>query len=166
MIIRTAQYDRFTVLPNAVIDDHHLSWKARGLLCYLLAKPDGWRTSAGRLARTGPDGRDAVRSGLAELEERGYLLRRREQDASGRWSTVTWVYDCRQTVHNLKTGAGLSDAGKPGPTSNTDVANTEVLQTPVPPGAACGMCAGQGRTHYGNDVEQCTMCGGSGVDPR
>jgi hypothetical protein len=166
MIIKAAHYDRFTVVPNGVINDHTLSWKARGLLIHLLAKPEGWATSAGRLAKTGPDGRDAVRSGLAELEHAGYLVRRREQNAAGHWQTVTWVYDCRQTVHNSATGAGKPDVGKAGPITNTDSANTDVVQTPVHPGAACPLCNGHGRTHHGDDIERCTMCNGRGLDPR
>lgn len=165
MIIRTAHYDRFTVVPNDVINDHTLTWKARGLLIHLLAKPEGWATSASRLAKTGPDGRDAVRSGLAELEQHGYLVRRREQNAAGHWQTITWVYDCRQTVRNSTTGAGKSDVGKSGAITNTDLSNTEGVSPSVPTGAACPLCAGWGRTQHESEVQRCPLCNGRGLDP-
>jgi hypothetical protein len=58
------------------LTDPHLSFKARGLLAYLLSlEPDELVTSAETLATVGRDGRDAVLSGLRELEDRDYLER-------------------------------------------------------------------------------------------
>ena len=101
-----------------------LSFKARGLLAYILSQPDHWRTNSHQLALVGPDGRDAVRTGLHELEARGYLVHTRQQDKAGRWSTITTVFDhptenetdrlwrTRTTEQKLSTTeAGLSDAG-------------------------------------------------------
>lgn len=166
-IIRTPRPDRYAIVPMPAVEDHKLSWKARGLLAYLLSRPDNWRTSSQHLARCGPDGRDAVRTGLDELVQAGYLVRRRRQDPAGRWSTETCVYDCAQHVDNSVTEAGISDAGKPGALTTTDVTSRDVVQTPVPPpGARCPACGGTGYSHYTDDVERCTMCNGKGLDPR
>lgn len=83
----------YVVVGNEVVRDRRLSWKARGLLIYLLSRPEGWTVAATRLAADGPDGRDAVLSGLRELETVGYLVRRRVQGPSGRWRTESVVYD-------------------------------------------------------------------------
>jgi len=75
--------DHFTIIPNDWLRDERLSWKARGLLAYLMSHRVGWETSLERLASEGPDGRDAVRSGLTELTEAGYLAVRRARNADG-----------------------------------------------------------------------------------
>ncbi|WP_395691782.1 helix-turn-helix domain-containing protein [Nocardioides sp.] len=97
-IIRQRRPDRFTVLDNQLIENADLSFRALGVLAYLLSRPDGWETDSTRLARNRPEGRDAVRTALKELERAGYLMRRHVQDnTTGRWSTVTEVLDSPET---------------------------------------------------------------------
>lgn len=166
-IVRSPRPDSgFTILPNAALNDQRLSWKARGLLAHLLSKPPLWRTSSRRLALDGPDGRDAVRTGLQELEQVGYLVRDRIQDAAtGRWSTLSTVFDtpqCGQPVHNPPTEAGLSDAGKPGPLEKTDRVSTDVVTSHVTTRRTvdnlCNTCSGSGIIHYCGEVETCPEC--------
>lgn len=92
MIVRAPRpRQHFTILSNTVLRDQALSWKARGLLAYLLSQPDGWRTSTDRLAQVAPDGRDSVRTAMRELETHGYVARIRRQDDAGRWHTLVIV---------------------------------------------------------------------------
>ena len=104
----------FTVIPNRVIRDEHLSYRARGLLCYLLSQPPGWQISSARLAIKTGEGRDAVRTALRELVACGYLDLKRRQDHRGLWEaeyTVTdtpWYFDFEPVddpVDNSATGA-------------------------------------------------------------
>ena len=118
MIVRSARpEDHFTVVANAIVTNCSLSWKARGILIYLLSKPDHWTTSSENLARQGPDGRDAIRSALTELDQAGYLKRTRSQGRDGRWRTVVTVYDTPNPqpvdnpVGNLITDDGFTDVG-------------------------------------------------------
>ena len=84
----------FTILRNETVRDGRLSYKARGLLLYLLSLPDDWTVSSEHLARMSErDGRDAVRTGLDELERAGYLKRWRHQDDRGRWVNESVIYD-------------------------------------------------------------------------
>ena len=97
MIVRSRRPStHFTVLSNDIIRDRRLSWRARGILIYLLSQPDNWKTTAAHLTAVGQEGRDAVRIALGELETVGYLIRQKHQDERGRWSTATYVYDCPQ----------------------------------------------------------------------
>lgn len=94
MIVRGPLPTRsYTVLQNELLRDRRLSWKARGLLAYLLSQPPGWTTRTEHLAGVAPDGRDSVRSGLRELEAAGYLRRWRTRADDGRWEWHTVVYD-------------------------------------------------------------------------
>jgi len=108
MIVRsprpTADY---TVVANAIVRDASLSYRARGLLILLLSMPDNWETSSMWLAARAPEGRDAVRKALKELETRGYLRRVRTRDDMGRVRLITMVYDTPAT------GDGKPVAGKP-----------------------------------------------------
>lgn len=88
--------DRFAMIANEALENADLTWRARGVLAYLLSRPEGWSTSAERLAGLSPkgkEGRDAMRSVLTELEGAGYIVREKVQDARGRWSTGMVVYD-------------------------------------------------------------------------
>lgn len=88
--IRRHHADRYTVMPNRIVqDDLALSARALGVLTYLLSLKDGWCTSAERVAARFKEGRGAIRTALAEIEAAGYLRRVRRQDERGRWST-TW----------------------------------------------------------------------------
>jgi hypothetical protein len=99
MIVRSARpHLNYSVVHNALIEDEKLSWKARGILIYLLSKPDHWRTSTAHLASVSPEGIHAVRTGLQELERAGYVKRIRKQNPSGQWTMHTVVFDHPQPV--------------------------------------------------------------------
>lgn len=86
MIVRGPRpSDNFAQIHNAALADGRLSFKARGILAFLLSRPPGWKTSAERLARSGTDGERAVKSGLKELEALGYLKRSRSHGPDGTW---------------------------------------------------------------------------------
>ena len=59
--------------------DTQVSWKAKGILLYFLTHPDAVITQAD-LVQAGVDGREAVRSGLRELVEAGYLRLEQTRD--------------------------------------------------------------------------------------
>ena len=69
----------FYLLNKAISEDARLSWAARGLLVFLLGKPDHWEVSTHHLIGQTKDclgkasGRDAVRGLIRELEQAGYL---------------------------------------------------------------------------------------------
>lgn len=101
MIRRAPRPDgNFTVVHNHVLRDQRLSYKARGLLTYILSMPDNYRFTVELLTRTSPDGRQSVISGMRELRENGYLTIKKIQSSDGRWRTESTIHDCAQHVDN------------------------------------------------------------------
>lgn len=81
-IIRAKRRTNFTVVSNCVYADDVLSFRAMGLLGYLLAKPDDWEVSVHQLAKATkntkrPMGADAIRETLNELIEAGFVRRKK-----------------------------------------------------------------------------------------
>ena len=134
MIIRAARpHQNYTVVHNELIEDKQLTWKARGILVYLLSKPDHWRTTSAHLASQSPEGIYAVRAGLQQLERAGYIRRIKKQNSRGQWSTYTVVFDHPQPVDNYVEKVGylstaeeqLPHSGFTMPSVSTDLASTE-----------------------------------------
>lgn len=69
----------FYLLNKAISEDERLSWAARGVLVFLLGKPDHWEVSTHHLINQTKNclgkasGRDAIRGVIRELEKAGYL---------------------------------------------------------------------------------------------
>lgn len=80
----------FTTINNDILNDTELSFKAKGLFSYLWSLPDDWVYYETEVAKHSTDGRGSVRSGLKELEEKGYLKRGRERNEKGQLVNADW----------------------------------------------------------------------------
>jgi len=83
-IIRAPRRDRFVIIEQQAIEDERLSWAARGLLGYLLSRPDDWKVLVNDLRKRGDLGRDGIYKLLRELRALGYARYVRERDRQGR----------------------------------------------------------------------------------
>ena len=96
-IIRAPKVERFFyTLDKRISEDRRLSWQARGLLIYLLGKPDHWKVSVEALkAETSdsrkPTSRDGVYSIMDELSNAGYVKRIAARDESGRMAGFDYL---------------------------------------------------------------------------
>lgn len=70
----------FTQVPNSLLYDPDISFKAKGLWAYMSAKPDGWNFSADRIAMETKEERKAILSGLKELSGAGYITAKKLKD--------------------------------------------------------------------------------------
>ncbi|MFI9772065.1 hypothetical protein ACIHJG_35170 [Streptomyces sp. NPDC052415] len=82
--------DQFTQIANALFRDSRLSFKAKGLFGYVSTHTSGWQVTVADLVRSGPDGREAVRTGLQELEAHGYLIRERLRRPDGTLGEIVY----------------------------------------------------------------------------
>lgn len=72
-IIRVEKHTKnFVVINKKFLEDKRISFKAKGILTYLLSKPDNWQVMTSELIEASSDGEAAVRSALKELEKYGY----------------------------------------------------------------------------------------------
>lgn len=90
-VCRVEKTQNYTVMSNYHLTDPRLSLKAIGLLSKILSLPEAWDYTVAGLARICREGRDAVRSALAELEEAGYILRRQTRDEEGNFSHSEYI---------------------------------------------------------------------------
>lgn len=83
-IIRVSKNKNFSVLSNEPFNDPSLSWKAKGLLAFLLTRPDNWQINVNHLRTCSTNGRDAIYSILKELIKVGYIQRFQKRTQQGR----------------------------------------------------------------------------------
>lgn len=89
----------FTTVPNEIANDSAISFEARGLLVYLLAKPDQWAVNIRDIQLQGNIGRDKAYKLLRELKERGYIVAE-DTRTGGRFNSINYtVYDCLANAH-------------------------------------------------------------------
>ena len=72
----------YVMINKALLKDEGLSWKAKGILSYLLSLPDDWQIYESELQNHASDGIDSLRSGIQELIQHGYIHRKRRNEIS------------------------------------------------------------------------------------
>jgi hypothetical protein len=73
----------FTTVSNSYLKETELSWKAKGLLTYLLSLPSDWKINMKDLKNRSTEGRDATMNAMKELIDLGYA-KRVERRANGK----------------------------------------------------------------------------------
>lgn len=71
-IIITRLEDPFSRVNKDMLKDSVLSWKAKGILSYLLGQKQGWKAQVSDLVNKSKDGESSVRAGLKELRDNHY----------------------------------------------------------------------------------------------
>ena len=84
-IKRKARDKNFSIIPNDAINEYRVSFRAKGLLVYLLSKPDNWQVYVSQLSNVGTDGKHSVGKALEELMTFGYIHRVALRDDKGRF---------------------------------------------------------------------------------
>lgn len=117
-IFRSTHVRDYTVFSNKLIAEPSLSFRAKGVLLYLISKPEDWKTRIKDIQKHGKEGRDAIRNAIAELTNAGYIVRRQVRGDSGSFAGTEYlVFESPQT-ENPKAGnptPGKPDAENPTP---------------------------------------------------
>lgn len=82
--------DAFTQIRNTVFRDLRLSAKAMGIFGNISTHRDGWGITPESISTQMRDGVNAIKAGLRELEQFGYLQRERERRPDGTLGASTY----------------------------------------------------------------------------
>ncbi len=91
ILVREGEVSFAKPLPRALLRDRRLSWGARALFAFLWDCPGGWRPRIAHLSKMGPEGKDAVRARLRELERVGAMRVEPIQGDGGLFEGKRWV---------------------------------------------------------------------------
>jgi hypothetical protein len=99
--------DNYTIIANALLRDHRLSLKARGLAGWLLSHRADFSLTLPRIAELNGCGEASVRTAVEELEKLGYLQREQARDGGKFGGTTYYITDVcpaddRQTVFHRR----------------------------------------------------------------
>lgn len=148
-IIRVVKEDRkrFIITHTEPILNQELSWSAKGMLLYLMTKPENWQVTKKDLINASPAGKAKVQTIINELKAAGYMRRFQVNDPeTGEFVTITDVFETitlnpdrnpkdtpiygglentvtRKSVHGIETVTHFTVDGKPGHIVNIEEDN-------------------------------------------
>lgn len=100
MRVKKDRNNPYIMLNKEFVNDTSLSFKAKGILLYLLSKPDNWRIMVCDLINISTDKETAVRAGIKELITCGYIEKKiiRNKGKFKRFEYI--IYETRQDIEN------------------------------------------------------------------
>ena len=103
-IIRVKRLPKnYTVMDKGFLEDARLSMKAKGILAYLLSKPNNWKVIVADIVNHCKDGKSAIYAGLKELKENGYYkkvpVRNEEGTRIMYWESTVYEVPNLQELH-------------------------------------------------------------------
>lgn len=118
----------YVMIDRRPIDNPLLSFKAKGILTYLMSRPDGWEVSIPDLIAHAKDGEDGVRAGMKELKDAGHV----KYTCSREQGRITgWLIEVFEVPHREKPDVVLPDVVNP--TQVLSTLSINELNKGVPP---------------------------------
>lgn len=129
-IVRVEKVENYSVINNYFINDANLSWKAKGLLTYLLSKPNDWQVYVEHLKNISADGKESTASGIKELIEAGYIVRDTVRNDRGQLNGFNYVVYEHPANRYAIVKEVLPETENPSPV-NSETENPALLNTDV-----------------------------------
>lgn len=99
-IIRVRKESNFVIVSRFPLEDERLTWEARGLYGFLLAKPDNWQISLNHLTKSSPAGYDKTKRILSELVNFKYIRKEEQRNVLGQFSYPAYtIYELPYDGH-------------------------------------------------------------------
>lgn len=125
-VFRVEKNKNYTVMANYHLRDKELSFKAKGLLSYMLSLPEDWDYSLNGLASVSKEGIKAIKNIVGELKERGYLKINKIRKENGQYQ---YEYIIREIPEGIEPeypkGYAVKGESKKGIQINTNIQNTK-----------------------------------------
>ncbi|MBP3445548.1 MAG: helix-turn-helix domain-containing protein [Bacilli bacterium] len=91
--IRIIKNKDYSVISNYHLKDKNLSFKAKGLLSFMLSLPDDWNYSIKGISSLSKESEKTVRTILKELESKKYLIIEKKQNTKGHFIYEYFIYE-------------------------------------------------------------------------
>lgn len=114
-------------MNRTALNDERLSWKAKGIVAYMLSMPDDWKFYVKEIANHSKDGEDSLRTGIKELKECGYVKRYPIKDEKTK-KILEWETHIYESPQVDKPQQEKPDVEKP-QVEEPDVENPTLLST-------------------------------------
>lgn len=101
-VFKIEKNKNYTVMSNYHLRDKNLSYKAKGLLSFMLSLPDNWDYSLNGLCSISKEGKDGIRSILKELQENHYLEIEKVRGNRGYFEYNYLIYELPHYTENIK----------------------------------------------------------------
>lgn len=125
-IKRLPRRQRFVMIEQSVVEDSRLSWAARGILAYLLSKPDDWSVRVTDLSRRGDLGRCSIYKLLKELREFGYVTYHSQRNEKGQYrGGIYTVHEAPESPRTKIPHAAIPDVAEPDMVKQHALTNTQ-----------------------------------------
>jgi len=92
----------FVMIDQRPLLNPAMSWKAKGILTYLMSRPDGWEVSVADLVNRSTDGKASVRAGLQELRDAGHMRYSVSRDQGRITGWIIEVYEVPTPENSLQ----------------------------------------------------------------
>lgn len=115
----------YVMLDKRFFHDSTISYKAKGILGYLLSKPDDWKVREKDIVNHGTDGRDSVRAALQELIKARYIVREQAREG-GKFAENMYIVSETPLPDTNPPQTGFPSPVNPSP-GNPTLTNNDLL---------------------------------------
>ena len=91
-VFKIKKNENYTVMSNYHLRDKNLSYKAKGLLSFMLSLPDNWDYSLNGLVAVSKEQITSIRSTIDELKKQKYLKREISKDSKCKFKYNYLIY--------------------------------------------------------------------------
>lgn len=136
-VFKIEKNQNYTVMSNHHLRDRNLSYKAKGLLSFMLSLPDDWDYSLAGLCSISKESRDGIRSILKELQEHHYVEIEKVRGYKGYFEYNYLIYEVPYfiSLENEQSNPDMENPHLDTPNVetttqiNTNIINTNIINT-------------------------------------
>lgn len=130
-VFRIEKTKDYTVMANHHLRNTALSLKAKGLLSLMLSLPESWDYTTKGLSCICKDGIDSINATVKELEEVGYVVRKRIRNEKGQLTSTEYtIYEKPQFVDKTDFKPNRENPILDKPTLDKPVLENPILDKP------------------------------------